>query len=247
MNRLVTDREFWRFPSGVHDVTLSPQILVKTFILHLTILVLGAAPAIAQAQSSGEKSAQWQPDFDDTARFIFYAVLEGLYDDGVSNKDVDQILMKRAHQEYFHFIYSCPICTSAIWALQAYRSRPESFYSLKSQASTFGPGLSEELQKQLHSENPHERLTAINALVREWLERRIERSHLSEPARKDLLESLEKKRKKGMEALTSFRHHEHGAALGPEYYAPAYIDLDECAVCNGAVGKVMKLPSPRPK
>jgi len=207
---------------------------------------------LAQTPSPAAKAAQahWgsKTDFDETRRFIFYAVLEGLYEDGVSNLDVDQILMRREHESYFHFIYACPICTSTIWALQAYRSRPEGFYSLKmGRSATFGPGLPEDIQKQLYSENPHERLTAINTLVKKWMDRRIEQSHLSEPARKELLESLEKKRKEGMAALTSFRHHEHGPNSGPEFTEPAYIDLDECAVCNGAVGKLMKLPALKPR
>lgn len=74
--------------------------------------------------------------------------------------------------------------------------------------------------------------------------------HLPEGGRAALLEQPEKKRQEGMSALESFRHHGHGPDFGVEKAAPACVDLEECAVCNGAVGKVMKLPGdgadPRP-
>jgi len=178
-----------------------------------------------------------QSDFDAGARFIFYSVLEGCYEDGLTNRDVDQILLRNPNQSYTHFIYSCPVCMPTIWGLQAYRSRPDAFFSLKSQASTFGPGLPADLEKQLFSANPHQQLIAVNTLMKNWIAQRMDRMNLSARQRADLLADLEKKRKQGMEALKSFRHNEHGANNMADY-----ADLDECAVCNGAVGKVMKLP-----
>ncbi len=186
-------------------------------------------------------------DIDDTSRFIFYSVLEGLYEDGLSNEDVNQILMKKENQSYFHFIYSCPICGPTIWALEAYRSRPERFYGLKKAGSTFGHGLPDSLHKKLYSEDSDQRLIAINTLVMEWISRRMNTMHLSEEDRASLLKALEQKRKAGMEALESFRSLEHGPEFGVAQAAPAYVDLEECAVCNGAVGKVMKLPSAKEK
>lgn len=199
-------------------------------------LVFSAGPA---------RAAEPARDFDSTARFIFYAVLEGLYEDGLSHQDVAQILLKKEKQSYFHFIYACPICTPTIWALETYRARPERFYGLKSGASTFGPGLSEALRAELYSEDSNQRLIAINTLVRNWLARRMELMKLSEPERTELLRQLEKKRQDGMAALKSFRQHGHGPDFGVAEAAPAYRDLEECAVCNGAVGRVMKLPAPK--
>ena len=70
-------------------------------------------------------------DIDDTSRFIFYSVLEGFYEDGLSNKDVEQILMRKEKQTYFHFIYACPVCGATIWALEAYRGRPNMAQTLE--------------------------------------------------------------------------------------------------------------------
>jgi hypothetical protein len=216
---------------------------VAAFILAIAGLLLAHASAQEHTRSSSAAS----PQFDATSRFIFYSVLEGLYEDGLSNEDVDQILLKRKGQSYFHFIYACPICTATIWGLQAYRSRPEHLYSLKSGASTFGSGLSDSLHAHLYSDDPHQRLIAINALVKSWLSRRMEKLNLSEDDRKVLLKKLEEKRQNGMDVLESFRKGEHGPHFGVAEAAPAYVNLEECAVCNGAVGKLMKLPHDEPK
>lgn len=181
---------------------------------------------------------------DEAARFIFFSVIEGLYEDGLSNEDVDQILLKKDQGSNFcHFIYACPICTATIWGLQAYRSRPDRLYSLKSSQSTFGPGLSGPLHRQLYSEDSDDRLIAINTLVQKWIARRMDRINLSEKQRADLQAALEKKRKEGMAVLQSFRDGEHGPGFGVKQAAPAYEHLDECASCNGAVGQLMPLPA----
>jgi len=181
---------------------------------------------------------------DPTTRFVFYSALEGHYEDELSNPDVDQILMKKENPSYCHFIYACPICTATIWALQTYHSRPEQFYSLKSPSptSTFGPGLPSSLRTKLFSDEPHQRLKAINTLVKDWIGRRMDRMNLSRQDREALLKPLEEKRQQGMEALEGLRRHEHGASFGAAEGAPAYFGLPECAVCNGAVGKLMKFP-----
>jgi hypothetical protein len=213
---------------------------MNAILRYVIIIVLSiAVPTHAQPRE--------KPDIDDTSRFIFYGVLEGLYEDGLSNKDVDQILMKKEKQTYFHFIYACPVCGATIWALEAYRGRPERLYGLKREGSTFGNGLSPELHEQLYSDDPQKRLIAINTLVKTWMERRMKAMNLSVKDRAALLEALEKKRKQGMEALESFRKFQHGPNFGVAEAAPAYVDLQECAVCNGAVGKPMKLPEPKPK
>ncbi len=217
---------------------------MKTVLLIL-LTALGFSTA-APAQDSPAAKAR-RSDFDETTRFVFHAVLEGLYEDGLSDADVKQILMRKEKQTYFHFIYSCPLCGATIWALEAYRERPKSFYGLKFDGSTFGPGLTEAQHAQLFSDDPKVRLTVINALVQTWLERRMKAMRLTDAERAQLLEALEKKRQAGMDALVSFRKKQHGENFGVAEAAPAYVGLEECAVCNAAVGKPMKLPAEKPK
>ena len=165
-----------------------------------TILRLFAVASLCAGMSACVKVRSQpvkQDDFDETQRFIFYSVLEGCYEDGLSNDDVSHILMRKEKQAYFHFIYACPICTATIWALEAYQARPQTFYSLKNPASTFGMGLQDAQHQKLYSDDPQARLTVINELVRGWLERRMDRMNLSKAGRDALLRELEKKRKQG--------------------------------------------------
>jgi hypothetical protein len=214
----------------------------RTLLRPLTVLLLAAALA-APAAAPGNTRPSSQ--LDETGRFIFYSVLEGLYEDGVSTEDAAQILLRKEKQTYFHFIYSCPICNPTIWALETYRARPQNFYGLKHEGGTFGAGLSAAQRRQLHSDDPDERLAVINELVRTWMERRMNNLQLSKRDREKLTDALEKKRQEGMEALERFRKQEHGAAFGVAQAAPAYAGLKECAICNAAVGKSMQFPAGR--
>ena len=215
--------------------TMKSRILCLALGVSTLIAPFAAEPlrAAEQARKNG---------FDEASRFIFYSVLEGLYEDGLSNEDVAQILMKREKEAYFHFIYACPVCNPTIWALQAYQARPEGFYGLKLGGSTFGQGLAPELHEQLYSDDATKRLTAINSLVKSWMERRMKLLRFSADEQRTLTKQLELKREEGMKMLESFRKKEHGENFGVAQAAPAYVDLTECAVCNGAVGKPMKLP-----
>ncbi len=219
---------------------------MKWLVFALVIGVLPGALADTSPMSAPPPagvSSHEDPTFDEGSRFIFFAVLEGLYEDGVSNADVDQILLRKPGQGYFHFIYACPVCTATIWALEAYRKRPDSFYSLKTgHSGTFGPGLTGPLHAQLYDADPHVRLAAINSLMQRWMSRRMELLRLTAAEKASLLKKLEAMRQRGMNVLADFRHDDHGGAGTMETEAPAYVDLDECVVCNGAVGKPMKLP-----
>ena len=220
---------------------MHPSSTMKPHILCLALCVITFVAPFASVPLRAAEQTRWS-EIDETSRFIFHSVLEGLYEDGLSKEDVAQILMKREKETYFHFIYGCPVCNSTIWALEAYQARPDQFYSQKRPGSTFGQGLTPELRGLLYSKDATMRLTAINSLVKTWMERRMKTLRLSASEQKALTGRLEKKRKEGMEVLESFRKKQHGADFGVEQAAPAYVDLTECAVCNGIVGKPMKLP-----
>jgi hypothetical protein len=170
-------------------------------------------------------------DFDDAHRFIFYAVLEGCFEDGLSTEDASQILQRREKESYFHFIYACPICMPTIHALEIYRSRPSHFFGLKSGASTFGSGLTPDLKKQLHSDKPEDRLAAINELMQGWISKRMSLLKLSDAERTQLKAKLEEMRKKGMGSL---KHLE--ASDSAAFRMSAFKNVRQCAVCNGACG-----------
>ena len=188
-------------------------------------------PVILAFALFADQAAAAESRFGATQRFIFHSILEGLYEDGVSTEDVEQILLRREGEEYFHFIYACPVCTASVWALEAYRHRPDKLHFVKSGASTFGFGLEKQIRDQLHSDEVEQRLSAINTLIGRWIDRRMQTLRLTEEERAELEERLEDKRREGMGRLNQFRT--------VRIYAPAYQGREdwECAVCLAVVGK----------
>jgi hypothetical protein len=181
-------------------------------------------------------AARAQKDFDSGYRFIFYAVLEGCYEDGLSTDDISQILLKdkKTTNLYSHFVYACPVCTPTIHALEAYQSRPAHFYSLKTRVTTFGPGAPPKLKDQLYGEKAEDRLEAINVLMRVWVSKRMSLLRLTEQERAELQKTLEEMRKKGMDYLQNWEK-----AKG-DYPISAFANVHQCAVCNGACDMKLK-------
>lgn len=68
-------------------------------ITYLLAVIFASVSGIACAQSLPDNAPRPRAEIDATARFIFYSVLEGLYEDGLANEDVDQILMKKRAAE----------------------------------------------------------------------------------------------------------------------------------------------------
>lgn len=198
---------------------MKPRLLL---LATLAVLSFSAASVLAQK------------DFDSNYRFIFYAVLEGCYEDGLSTNDVSQILLKD-ERGYSHFVYACPVCTPTIHALEAYQSRPSHFYGLKTRATTFGSGLRPEVETQLYSKKAEERLEAINVLMRSWVTRRMSLLKLTDQERAGLQANLEEMRKKGMNYLKNWE-----GDGGRSYPISAFTNLHQCAVCNGACGLGLK-------
>lgn len=193
---------------------------------------LGLAVVLAGCVATGAvKKGASRTESPEGMRFIFFAVLEGLYEDGVSNEDVDRILARKDGSGYRNFIFGCEICTATIQALEAYRARPDRLYGRKIPSSTFGPGLPPAVRERLRSPDSKVRLRAINGLVRSWIQRRMERMNLSRAERARLREEINWMRDRGMQALESFR--KNGTV---DMYAASYVEVSECAACNGAAG-----------
>jgi hypothetical protein len=206
-------------PGGTNPRIINPsKIMKKYFLLIAGLLSLALNTTAASAK-----------DFDDNYRFIFYAVLEGCYEDGIATTNVDHILLVNTNVGYVHFVYACPICTPTIHALEAYRSRPKHFAELKTRATTFGPGLSEEQIKKLYSDRPSDRLEVINGLMQTWISRRMAELRLTDAEKAELKQNLEKMRQEGMKMLKQFQNGD------PERFKmSAFAEVQQCAVCNGA-------------
>ena len=92
---------------------------------------------------------------DPTFQLVFFSVLEGCLQDGLSDADVDQILLKTTPSaQPEHFIYGCPICTATLLALESYRARAEMPMMKVGGKVAFGGGLTLEMHARLYSNDP---------------------------------------------------------------------------------------------
>ena len=151
-------------------------------------------------------------------QMIFFAVLEGLYSDGVPNEVVDLIIPKGRFDD--HFVYACPLCHPAYEAMRLYRQRND-FYGLKASRNTFGSGIAHgDAFDKLHSPDRAVRLHAIQGLIQDWVARRLSSLNLSEVQRGHMIELMEEGRKHGAEMLQKKND------AWP---------LKGCAICDGCV------------
>jgi len=162
-------------------------------------------------------------------QLVFFSVLEGLYEDGVSTDDVDRILAVDpvTHQPHYseHFVGACPLCAPAFDAFSLYRSRPR-FYQRKDSADTFGPGLDPILAKKLHSDQRADQMEAIQTLVNRWVSRRLNSMRLSKDEREQWTAVIEEGRRSGMQRLQQAQ-----AGIQNEY-----VGWKGCAICDGTAG-----------
>jgi len=210
---------------------------MKTMLTVIIACVLFSVPNDLSAQDRTEP-VHFQR-FGEAHKFIFFSVLEGLYEDGVTQDEIERILMKREGHGYEHFIYSCPICTGVLQAARLYAARPR-FHSFKPtpadehqvENGTFGSGLSAEVRLALASEKVEIRLEAIHGLVWKWSDRRLKRLDLSHEEETELLAEIDAGREAGMSALRHWQEDPDESLM--KSYAPGYVELKGCAMCNAA-------------
>lgn len=196
--------------------------------LFAVAILAGAAGALSYGTAPAPQAVQVQRTmwFEDSAsQLVFFAVLEGLYTDGVSNEAVDAVL---GRQMADHFVYTCPLCHPAYEAFQLYRARSP-FTGFKDPKDTLGRGLDASVLKKLKSDKKAEKLEAIQALVNTWVKRRVDSQRLSKDEQARLSQRLEALRNEGMEALKR--------AAGPQ---GPHADWKGCPTCDGSAGACKK-------
>lgn len=173
---------------------------------------------------------------DPVSQMVFFAVLEGLYTDGVSNETVDLIIPRNpitGKQDLTeHFVDQCPLCAPALEAFRLYRMR-QNFSEIKLEdrnledRNTFGSGsgIGANLVERLKSNNKLERLETIQGLIDSWVNRRLNLMHLTPEERSKWSQKIEARRKEGMKKLFALK--EKGK----------YQDWGKfCAICDGTAG-----------
>lgn len=156
---------------------------------------------------------------------VFYAVLEGCYEDGLANDAVDRILAPDpATGRPMHFVPKCPVCMPALDAFRLYRGRPIPVFR-GGDRGTFGPGLDAFLTRRLASEVMKERLDVLHTLMVRWVGRRLDARRGTPEERAEWNQRLQELAKKGMAMLQ---------AVQEEGRAGAYTGMSTCAICDGA-------------
>ena len=146
--------------------------------------------------------------FSETHQFIFFAVLEGLYRDGLPDSTVDAILGESIVD---NFVISCPICTPAYDAFHVFQGRPQ-LTDYKKKYNDFG-GLMGRLTKEERAAlqgEPEEKRKQVQALISRWIEARISNHNLSQEEEAALRKKLREFREKGSAALERFKRGESG-------------------------------------
>lgn len=205
-------------------------ILIKK--LALAVLVIGFTSltlGIAASPRPDSPKVAWP--HSRATQLVFFAVLEGLYRDGVSNDDVDRIIPPGQHGEPTfdreHFVYACPLCHPAFEAFRLYRQR-QSFFGLKARIDTFGPGLETTTENQLRSPDAETRRKAIQGLIHRWVGQRLDMMRLSDDERKVITSEIEQGRKIGMGDLKQGSN-----------------SRTNCPICDGSFGACKFRPALR--
>jgi hypothetical protein len=196
--------------------------LPLTMIVSVIALTLGAGtPPTTNAQTPWVQSR--------ASQLVFFAVLEGLYRDGLSNDLVDLIIPPgesgKGRFDPEHFVYACPLCHPAFEGFRLYRQREE-FFGLKARVDTFGPGLDDAFKVRLSSQDAGQRRKGIEELINRWVSQRLDLMRLSKPEREAITREMAQGRKQGMNGLKQ-----------------ASQTRTNCPICDGSFG-ACKFPAP---
>ncbi len=211
---------------------MKPILLICCIVLAASAVVIGVPPAAAELTVAGGETVhapRLPKNHEEVRQAIFFAVLEGLYNDGVDTETAK--LLSAVDKETGaprYFVYSCPICMPALDAVRLYAGRP-GFYGSKSGKDTFGKGLSEVTRAQLAMDDPQVRIATFQALILGWMHEYMENMRLTPDEHEHWARWLSDLREKGNARLEQYL--EEG---GP--YAEVYRGWEKCPACEGSNG-----------
>ena len=197
----------------------------------MALLALGLClPLLAQNLpkiDTTKRNVEWQKE--ELCQFVFFAVLEGLYRDGVQNEIVDAIIgekiLKKDDKVKTHFVFRCKLCHATYEAFRTYRNRP-TFRDAKG-ASTFGKGTDLKLLKDLRSKDARKRVYSMGALVRPWIMHRIEETRKTPEEKTAMKKKFAKYAEYGADLLRTHIQAKDGFYLDWRFYG-------SCQACEAA-------------
>jgi hypothetical protein len=206
------------------SLTLSVLALAALAVAQTSLSSADPVPAKKAETAPAKPTEDWKED--PVCRMVFFAVLEGLYSDGVSTEAVDRVVGRKAKggapEIKQTFVIQCPLCHPVYEAFCLYQQR-STFNGDK--RDTFGKGLDTQLERLLQSENLVTRQRALEVLVQDWVGRRLGLMRLSESERRDWAQRLEERSKQGKDRLKELR-------LKDSWYK-AWSGYAGCPSCDG--------------
>lgn len=204
----------------------------------MTSLLLAALllpPAAPPDKPATPKPAIKDWKADPACRLVFHAVLQGLYEDGVSDEVVNNIVppdKKGREKMRRSFVLDCPLCQPAFEAFCAYQARPK--FSDGSKASTFGKGLPPEVVKGLMSDTVSTRLITLRKPIRTWVERRLISMKLGKEERAKWWKDISTRANEGTSKLR--------ARIATDPWYKNWSGYWGCAACLGSCDACRNLP-----
>ena len=216
-----------------HDGLVRYRVfLMKTIALTLALGTLLSSPfALAETEEKKpvEENVVWNDD--PLCQFIFFAVLEGLYRDGVQNEVVDLVLgegaekQKKGEEIKRCFVFKCELCHATYEAFRTYRSRP--VFANSAGQSTFGKGVKAELIESLKSDEAGQRVFAMGKLVRPWIQQRVKSHRLTKEEQTKMQAALFVYIKEGSDLLDKLKREPGSAYIDWNFYG-------SCQACEAA-------------
>jgi hypothetical protein len=199
------------------------------FVVFLIVAITLAVLVLTQ-KGTGAQSNRSPMMWNETriGPIIFFAVLEGLYRDGVTNSDVDLIIppgedgKPKFSEDYF--VYACPLCHPAFEAFRLYRHR-DNFFGFKRPPNTLGKGLDAKIAGRLHSSDVGERRQAVEELISRWVKQRLEMMRLTKAEQEEITREMAEGRKQGMGGL---KNAVQSGAMSQS--------RTNCPICDGSFG-----------
>jgi hypothetical protein len=196
------------------------------------------APELGGDQEVDAEPVDWKQD--EVCRMVFFAVLEGLYSDGVADDVVSSIIgpkgdlddeasmqqrMKRS------FVMDCPLCQPTFEAFLAYQNRPR--FNDGSGANNFGEGLDEATRAGMLSEDTRTRLEALKSPVRKWISKKMESMDINDEQIAERSVQMRSRFDEGKAQLIELMQEDKNYESWSPYWG--------CAACNAAHEADMQL------
>ncbi|MDE0819731.1 MAG: hypothetical protein OSA95_01330 [Opitutales bacterium] len=201
---------------------------MKIQLFALFLLFIAPWPALAAPPDpAAKKSVSWQQD--ELCQFVFFAVLEGLYRDGIQNEVVDAVIgekiSKKEDKMKTHFVFRCELCHATYEAFRIYRARP-AFTDAKG-ASTFGKGVGPDVLKDLSSKDARTRVYSMGRLIRPWIMHRIEETRKTAAEKTAMKKAFATYVREGADLLNAHKKAKDGFYLDWRFYG-------SCQACEAA-------------